>query len=98
MSTENIAKKAAEDKIEAQVKTAQAKLDVLKLKAHAAKAVTAVAAIAELVKRKRAIDQKLSELKTSGESKYRQAKADIESHVADLEKSMQAIEANLPAA
>src|SRR5262249_9195811 len=79
MSTEtNTAKKAVEDTIEAKVKTAQAKLDTLKLKAEAAKAVAEVAAIAELLKHKRTINQKLADLKKSGEGKYQQAKADLE--------------------
>ena len=98
MSIQNTAKKAVDDTIEAQVKTVQAKLDVLKLKAEAAKAITEVAAIAELVTRKGAIDQKLSELKTSGASKYQQVKADIESRVAELETSVQALEAKLKTA
>ena len=99
MSTEtNTAKKAVEDTIEAKVKTAQAKLDTLKLKAEAAKAVAEVAAIAELLKHKRTIDQKLADLKKAGEGKYQQAKADLETRVAELEKSVQAIEAKFRAA
>jgi hypothetical protein len=99
MSTEtNTAKKAIEDTIEAKVKTAEAKLDTLKLKAEAAKAVAEVAAIAELLKHKRTIDQKLAELKKSGEGKYQQAKADLETRVAELEKSLQAIETKFRAA
>src|SRR5690242_3776979 len=99
MSTEtNTAKKAVEDTIEAKIKTVEAKLDTLKLKAEAAKAIAEVAAIAELLKKKRAIDQKMGELRKSGEGKYQQAKADIESRVAELEKSAQATEAKLKAA
>src|SRR5262249_46174643 len=98
MSTENIAKKAVEDKFEAQVKTVQAKLDVLKIKAEAAKRIAEVKAIADLVTKKRAIDQKLTELKAAGEGKYQQAKADIESRVAELEQSVQAMEEKFKAA
>jgi hypothetical protein len=99
MGTEtNTAKKAIEDTIEAKVKTAQAKLDTLKLKAEAAKAVAEVAAIVGLLKHKRTIDQKLAELKKSGDGRYQQAKADIESRVAELEKSVQAIETKFNAA
>jgi outer membrane murein-binding lipoprotein Lpp len=98
MSTENIAKKAIEDKIEAQVKTIEAKLDALKLKAEAAKAIAEVKAIADLVTKRRALAQKLSDLKTSGEGKYQQAKADIESRVTELEQSVQAMESKFKAA
>ena len=94
----NVAKQAVHDKIESQVKTVQAKLDALKAKAEAAKAIAEIKSIADLVVKKQAIDRKLSELKTSGASKYQQAKADIESRVADLEQSVQAIEAKFKAA
>jgi len=94
----NVAKQAVHDKIESQVKTVQAKLDALKAKAEAAKAIAEIKSIADLVVKKQAIDRKLSELKKSGETTYEQAKADIESRVADLEKSVQAIEAKFKAA
>jgi polyhydroxyalkanoate synthesis regulator phasin len=99
MTTEtNIAKQAVHDKIESQVKTVQAKLDTLKAKAESAKANAELKAIADLLTKKHAIDRKLSELKKSGETAYQQAKADIESRVAELEKSVQAIEAKFKAA
>jgi outer membrane murein-binding lipoprotein Lpp len=94
----NVAKQAVHDKIESQVKTVQAKLDALKAKAEAAKAVAELKSIADLVVKKQAIDRKLNELKKSGETTYQQAKADIESRVAELETSVQAIEAKFKAA
>jgi len=93
----NIAKQAVHDKIESQVKTVQAKLDTLKAKAESAKANAELKVIAELLTKKQAIDRKIGELKKSGETSYQQAKSDIEARVAELEKSVQAIEAKFKA-
>ena len=94
----NMTKQAVHDKIESQIKTAQAKLETLKAKAESAKANAQLKSIADLLTKKQAIDQKMTELKKSGETTYQQAKADIESRVAELEKSVQAIEAKFKAA
>ncbi len=92
MTTEvNMAKQAIHDKLEAQIKTAEAKLDTLKAQAETAKANLEIKAIAELLTKKQAIQQKLQELKTSGGDRWEQAKADIEARLADMEKSMKAI-------
>ena len=100
MSTEtNAVKQAVQDRIQAQIMTAQSKLEMLKVKAEAAKAIAEVKAISDLLSKKRALDEKLSALKaTSGDSRWEQAKADVESRVADLEKSVQAIESKFKAA
>jgi hypothetical protein len=99
MSTEtNVAKTVIHDKLESQINTVQAKLDTLKAKAEATKANAELKAIAELMTTKQGIDKKLSDLKKSGESGYQQAKSDVESRVADLEKSVKAIEAKFKAA
>jgi phage shock protein A len=94
----NVAKQAIHDKIESQIKTAQAKLETLKAKAESAKANAELKLIADLLTKKPAIDQKLNELKKSGETTYQQAKTDVESRVAELEKSVQAIEAKFKTA
>jgi len=94
----NMTKQAIHDKIESQIKTAQAKLETLKAKAESAKANAELKSIADLLTKKRAIDQKLNELKKSGETTYQQTKTDVESRVAELEKSVQAIEAKFKAA
>ena len=94
----NTVKQAAYDKIDSQIKTVQAKLESLKAKAEAAKAIAEVKAIADLVTKKKAIVQKLNELRNSSETAYQQAKTDVESRVAELEKSVQAIEAKFKAA
>jgi phage shock protein A len=94
----NVAKKAIHDKIESQIKTAQAKLETLKAKAESTKANAELKLIADLLTRKRTIDQKLNELKKSGDGTYQQTKTDVESRVAELEQSMRAIEAKIKAA
>ena len=99
MSTEmNMAKKAVHDKIESQINTVQAKLETLKARAQSAKANAELKLIGDLLPKKQAIDQKLNELKKSGETTYQQTKTDVESRVADLEKSVKAIEAKFKAA
>ena len=99
MSTEaNMAKKAIHDKIESQINNVQAKLETLKAKAEATKANAELKMIGELLTKKQAIDHKIAELKKSGETTYQQAKNDVESRVAELEKSVKAIEAKFKAA
>ena len=94
----NMARQAIHDKIESQINTAQAKLETLKARAESAKTNVELTLIAELLTRKRAIDQKLSELKKANETTYQQAKSDVESRIAELEKSVQAIETRFKAA
>jgi phage shock protein A len=99
MSTDmNMAKKAVHDKIESQINSVQAKLKTLKAKAEATKANAELKMIADLLTKKQAIDQKLNELKKSSETAYQQTKTDVESRVAELEKSVNAIEAKFKAA
>jgi hypothetical protein len=96
MSTQTtVAKKVLHDKIESQISTVQAKLDTLKAKAQSAKANAELKAIADLVSEKRALDEKLAGLKASGEATYDKAKSEIESRVAQLEKSVQTLESKL---
>jgi multidrug resistance efflux pump len=98
MSTElKMAKQAVHDKIESQIKTAQAKLETLKAQAEATNANVEIKVIADLLTRKHAIDQKLAELRKSGDDGYEQAKGDVEARVAELEKSVKAIEAKVHA-
>src|SRR5262249_32128518 len=94
----DVAKQVVHDKIDSQIKTVQAKLDTLKAKAESSKANAELKLIAEVAVKKHAIDQKISELKKSGDASYQQAKTDVESRIADLEKSVQAIEAKFKTA
>jgi phage shock protein A len=96
--TTTVAKKILHDKIESQINTVQAKLSTLKAKAQTAKANAELKAIGDLVAEKAAIDQKLATLKASGEATYDKAKSDVESRVAQLEKSVQALEAKFKSA
>lgn len=99
MSTEtNMAKKAVQDKIESEISTVQAKLETLRAKAEATKADAELKMIADLLTRKQAVDHKLAELKKSSESAYQQAKTDVQAHVAELQKSVHAIEAKFKTA
>ena len=99
MSTEtNVAKKAIHDKIESQINTVLSKLEALKAKAESTKANAELKMIADLLTKKVTIDHKLNELKQSGETTYQQTKTDVESRIAELEKSVQAIEAKFKAA
>jgi phage shock protein A len=99
MSTEmNMAKKAVHDKIASQIDSVQATLETLKAKAEAAKANAELKVIADLLTQKQAIDHKLSQMKTSSDAAYQQAKSDVESRVAELEKSVRAIQAKFKAA
>ena len=94
----NMAKKAVQDKIESQIHSIQARLELLKAKAEAGKANAELKLIADLLTKKLAVDQKLSELKRSGETTYQQTKSDVEARVAELEKSLKALETKLKAA
>lgn len=96
MSTDvNMAKKAIQDKLESQIKTAEAKLDTLKARAETAKADVEIKAIAELLTKKHVILQKLQELKKQGGDRWEQAKADLEARTADFEKSVKVIESKV---
>jgi len=92
-----IARKAVHDKIESQIKIARAKLDALKARAESATSNAELKGIVELLTKTRAIDRKVSELKQSSEAVYNQTKSDIEARVAELEQSVQAIEAKFKA-
>jgi len=98
MSTDlNIAKQAIHDKLESQIKAAEAKLETLKARAEAAKANVEIKAIAELLPKKVEIQLKLEQLKKSGGDRWEQAKADLEGRIADFEKSVKGIESKAKA-
>jgi hypothetical protein len=87
-----LAKQAIHDKFESQIKSAEAKLNTLKTHAEAAKANVELKAVAELLTSKQTILQKLHELKKSDGGQWERAKADLETHIADFEKSVKGIE------
>jgi multidrug resistance efflux pump len=90
--TTNVARHAVHDKLESQIKTAQAKLDTLKARAETTKANLEIKAIAELLPKGLVIQQKLMELKNSSGDAWEQAKTDLEARIADFEKSVKGIE------
>ena len=93
----NIAKQVVHDKFESQIKTVEAKLDTLKAQAETAKANVEIKAIAELLTKKPVIQQKLQELKSTGGERWEQAKADLETRIADFEKSVKGLESKVKA-
>jgi hypothetical protein len=94
----NAGRKAVYDKVESQIHTFEAQLASLKAKAESAKADAELKAIANLVAAKRALDQKVVELKKAGEAAFQQAKADVDARLAALDKSVKAIESKIKAA
>jgi phage shock protein A len=94
----NAARKAVYDKVDSQIHTFEAQLATLKAKAESAKADAELKAIANLVTAKRTLDQKVAELKTAGEAAFQQTKADVETRIAEFEKSVKAIESKIKAA
>jgi F0F1-type ATP synthase membrane subunit b/b' len=96
--TMNAARKAAYDKIESQIHTFEAQLATLKAKAESAKADAELHAIAKLVTAKRALDEKVAELKQTGEAAFQQAKADVEARVGDFDRSLKAIQSKFKTA
>jgi hypothetical protein len=95
--TVNAAKKAVYDKFESQIHTFEAQLSTLKAKAESAKADAELKAIANLVTAKRALDQKLAELKKTGEAAFQQAKAEVEVRIAEFDRSVKEIQSKITA-
>src|SRR5262249_44364449 len=98
MSTDvNLAKHALHDKLESQIKTIEAKLDTLKARAETAKANVEVKAIAELLTKKPTIQHKLQELRKASVDQWEKVKVDLETRIADFEKSVHGIESKIKA-
>ena len=93
--TVNAARKAVYDKIESQIHMFEGQLATLKAKAESAKADAELKAIANLVTAKRALDQKVVELKKAGDATFQQAKADVEARVAEFDSSVKAIQSKI---
>jgi phage shock protein A len=85
------AHKAVYDKVESQIHTFEAQVATLKAKAESAKADAQLAAIANLATAKRALDEKVAELKNAGEATFERVKADVERRMADFNKSLQTL-------
>ena len=87
-----VAKQAVHDKLESQIKLAEAKLHTLKAQAENAKANAEIKAIADLAPKKQSIQRKLQELKKSSGEAWNQAKTDLEAHIDEFEKLLNGIE------
>jgi len=87
----NLTRQAVHDKLESQIKTAEAKLDTLKTRAESTKAHVEIKAIKELLTKQPMLQHKLQELKKSGEDHWEHAKADLEARVGDFENSVKEI-------
>jgi hypothetical protein len=94
----NAGRKAAYDKVESQIHTFEAQLATLKAKAESARADAELKTIANLVKAKLTLDQKVVELKHAGEAAFQQAKADVEGRIAEFAKALKALESKIKAA
>jgi len=88
-------KHSIHDKLESEIKAAEAKLQTLKSKAEAAKANAEIKAITDLTAQKLEIQQKLQELKKTGDDKWEHAKKDVEARIAAFETSIKGIEAKV---
>ena len=93
----NAARKAVYDKVDSQIHTFEAQLATLKAKAESAKADAELKAIANLVTARRTLDQKVADLKKTGEAAFQQAKAEVEARIAEFDKSVKAIESKIKA-
>jgi hypothetical protein len=92
-----VAKQAVHDKLQAQIKLAEAKLHALKAQAENARANAEIKAIADLAQKKKPIERKLQELKKSSGEAWNQAKSDLEAHIAEFEKLLKGIESKAKA-
>ncbi|MGA3372875.1 MAG: hypothetical protein ABSC48_14055 [Terracidiphilus sp.] len=91
------ARHAIHDKLESQIKTAEAKLQTLKARAEAAKADVEIRAIGGLLTRKEELLGKVEELKAAGQERWQHAKNDLVALIAEFEKSVKGIEAKVKA-
>ena len=92
-----VAKQTVHDKFESQIKLAEGKLNTLKAHAENAKANAEIKAIADLFPKKQSIQRKLQDLKKSSGEAWNHAKTDLETQIADLEKSVKGIESKAKA-
>jgi phage shock protein A len=88
----NATKPSIHDRIESQISAARTRLDALKTKARSATAQAELKLIDELQASQKALEAKLNQMKKSNEAADAQAKTDIESRIADLEKKVHAVE------
>lgn len=92
------ARKAVLDAVEARIHSFEAQLLALKASAESAKAIAELTAIANLATAKRALDQKVAELRPAGEAMFRQLKGDVDARLAEFDNAIKAIASKIKAA
>ena len=92
-----IAKQAVHDKLESQIKLAEAKLHTLKAQAENAKANAEIKAIADLFPEGTSNPAEAAGTEEVSGEAWNHAKADLEAHIADFEKSVKGIESKAKA-
>ena len=90
-----LARHAVHDKLAAQLKTAEAALSTLKARAEKVKANVELKAAANLIAKKPAMQQKLVDLKNAGKDRWERVRQDVETHIADFEKSVNDLNARI---
>ncbi len=88
MSAQNVETKAYEEKISAQLQQAKAQLGEFEASAKAKMAQSEIDTIGRLKTKHQEIEKKRQDLKTLGDAKVGQAKAEIDSDVANLKTSL----------
>jgi F0F1-type ATP synthase membrane subunit b/b' len=88
MSTQNVTTKAYEEKISAQLQQAKAQLGEFEARAKGKAAQAEIDTINRLKTKHEEIDKKRQDLRTVGEAKVDQAKAEIDAEVAKLKTSL----------
>ena len=90
--------KAYEDKVNAQMRDAKAKLDQLEAKAATQRTQAESQAIEQLKTTRQTLEQKMRELKTTQQGNVDRAKASIDAEVAKLHTSIDKLTADFNAA
>ena len=91
MSEQSAGIKAFEEKVSAQLQEAKAKIDEIEAHAKGKVAQAEIDAIISLKTKRQEIEKKRQELKTSGEAKAAQIKAEIETDMARFKASLDQI-------
>jgi hypothetical protein len=87
----SIAKQVIEDKLEFQINTAKAELEVLANRAEGTMVKAEVEAYETLMPKLQAIQQKMQELKKSTGAQWQQTKADLEALIGDFKESVKEV-------
>lgn len=98
MSAQNIDVKAYEEKVSGQLQQAKAQLAELEARAKSRMAQAEIDAASRLKTKHQEIDKKRQNLKSAGEAKLPQAKAEIDADLANLKNSVAELSAKLKVA